>query len=182
MTKQEISHQTWLKSVVGKDLSDGEARELFMISRRERFKKGDKLFDEGEAAVALFLVADGTVEIGKKIAGGKEHTAIASLHAGAIVGEMSLLTKEKRSASAVVTSEHATVLRVSWKDFEELLAQNPAVAYKLMYALARVLAARLRSINARLAEAAERSLDANPHEQVEEFQAFKKRLFSDWSF
>ena len=111
------------------------------------FKKGDKLFDEGEPAVSLFLVASGTVEIGKRIASGRERTALASLHAGAIVGEMSLLTKEKRSASAVVTSENATVLRVTWKDFEDLLAQNPAVVYKVMYALARVLSSRLRSIH-----------------------------------
>lgn len=176
-----MSHQLWLKSAVGKDLSDGEARELFMISRRERFQQGDKLFDEGEEPVALFLLSEGTVEINKRIGGGNT-TPLAHLAAGSIVGEMSLLTKEKRSASAVVTSQNATVLRVMWKDFEELLAQNPAVAYKLMYALARVLAVRLRNINTRLAEMADRNQNNAPHEQIEEFQSFKKKLFSDWSF
>lgn len=181
MANSEISHHTWLKSVLGKDLSDGEARELFMISRRERYQKGERLFDEGEDPVALFLLAEGTVEITKRIGGGNT-TGLAALSAGAIVGEMSLLTREKRSASAVVTSPAATVLRVSWKEFEELLGQNPAVAYKLMYALARVLAVRLRNINARLAEMAERNQNHAPHEQIEEFQSFKNKLFSDWSF
>lgn len=180
----EISHQLWLTSVLGKDLSDGEARELFMISRRERYEKGQKLFDEGEEPIALFLLAEGSVEIVKRIGtiGGGNTTVLAALSAGAIVGEMSLLTKEKRSAAAIVTTPTATALRVSWKELEDLLAQNPAVAYKLMYALARTLATRLRNINSRLAEMAERNLNHAPHEQIEEFQAFKKKLFSDWSF
>lgn len=181
MSNSEISHHTWLKSVLGKDLTDGEARELFMMSRRERYQKGDVLFQEGEEPVALFLLADGTVEITKRIGGGNT-TSLAALSAGSIVGEMSLLTREKRSASALVTTATATVLRVSWKDFEELLVQNPAVAYKLMYALARVLAVRLRNINMRLAEMAERNQNHAPHEQIEEFQSFKNKLFSDWSF
>jgi CRP-like cAMP-binding protein len=172
----------WLQSVIGKDLMDGEARELFMISRRELYKKGEKLFEEGEDPVALFLLAEGTVEIQKKIGHSGHTTALASLSAGSIVGEMSLLTKDKRSAAAVVTTNTAMALRVSWKELEELLAQNPAVAYKFMYALSRVIATRLRNINSRLAEMADRNLNNAPHEQIEEFQSFKKKLFSDWSF
>ena len=180
-SKSDISHQLWLKSVIGKDLTDGEARELFMISRREAFKKGERLFEEGEEPVALFLLAEGSVEITKKIGAGHT-TTLATLSTGAIVGEMSLLTKEKRSAAAIVTTNSATALRVSWKDFEKLLGENPAVAYKMMHALSRVLASRLRNINMRLAEMAERNLNNAPHEQIEEFQTFKKKLFSDWSF
>ena len=177
----EISHLTWLKSIVGKDLTDAEARELFMISVRERFNKGDKLFEEGSEANALFLMADGEVDILKKLPDGSSHS-LAMHGAGAVVGEMSLLTREMRSASAVVRSSDATVLRVTWKDLEELLLREPAVAYKLMYALARVLAGRLKTINVRLSDLATRTADHNPHEQIEEFQAFKKNLLSDWSF
>jgi CRP-like cAMP-binding protein len=177
----EISHLTWLKSVVGKDLTDAEARELFMISVRDRFARGDKLFEEGSEASALFLVADGEVDILKRLPDGSQHV-LATHSGGAVVGEMSLLTREKRSASAIVRSTDATVLRVTWKDLEELLAREPAVAYKLMYALARVLAGRLKTINHRLADLAATNADNNPHEQIEEFQAFKKKLFSDWSF
>lgn len=176
----EISHLTWLKSIVGADLTSTEARELFMISARERFMKGDKLFDEGGDPNALFLLADGEVAILKLHEGGSHVLAVHG--AGAVVGEMSLLTREQRSASAVVHSSEATVLRVTWKDFEELLKREPVVAYKLMYALARVLAGRLKTINNRIGDMASRTVNHNPHEQIEEFQAFKKRLFSDWSF
>jgi CRP-like cAMP-binding protein len=180
VTEQHFNHQLWLTSIIGKDLLEGEARELYMISRRERYTKGERLFAEGDEPVALWLLVAGDVEIVKKTGG--VTTTIATLHKGSIVGEMSLLTKERRSASATVTSSEAVTLRIAWKDFEDLLAQNPAVAYKLMYAIARVLSHRLRSINARLHQMAERNLNNAPHEQIEEFAAFKNKLFDDWSF
>jgi CRP-like cAMP-binding protein len=107
---------------------------------------------------------------------------LARHQSGAIVGEMSLLTREARSAGAVVASGEATILRVTARDLDELLGREPAVAYKVMFALARVLATRLRAVNHRLTDMTERTANANPHEQIEEFAAFKKKLFTDWSF
>jgi CRP-like cAMP-binding protein len=176
----EISHHTWLKSVVGRDLTEGEARELFMVSRREAHVRGDALFAEQDEAHSLFLLAAGEVEIRKDLPDGTSHL-IAAHHEGAVVGEMSLLTREAHSASATVSSETATVLRVTWKDFDELLAREPAVAYKLMYALARLLAKRLKTINLRLAELSHKGQDHNPHEQIEEFRSFKKKVLQDWN-
>jgi CRP-like cAMP-binding protein len=180
-TVTEISHHLWLKSGIGNDITDGDARELFMVSRRERYTKGEKLFDEGDEPAAFFLVADGTIDVLKRGLDGST-MVLATMSEGAIVGEMSLLTQEKRSAGAIVVSDNATVLRVLRKDFEELLTQSPQVAYKLVYALARVLALRLRNVNTKLAEMSARNQDHAPHEQIEEFAAFKNRLFSDWSF
>ncbi|HEY1087664.1 MAG TPA: cyclic nucleotide-binding domain-containing protein [Archangium sp.] len=170
-----------MKSIVGKDLTDGEARELFMLSRREMFRRGDHVFNEGEEANALFLIAHGEVDIRKKLADGSQHS-LAVHPVGAVIGEMSLLTREIRSATAVVTSSEATILRVTAKDLDELLEREPTTAYKLMFALARVLAGRLKAINHRLADMSSRTVDSSPHEQIEEFQAFKRKLFSDWSF
>ncbi len=178
-----ISHHTWLTSIVGKELTESEARELFMISRREHYKRDDILFKEGDEPSEMFLVAHGDLDIRKTLADKSAGFHSLAVHgAGAVVGEMSLLTKEPRSAHAVVVSPEATVLRVTSKDLDALLAREPAVAYKLMFALAGVLAGRLRAINHRLADMATRTVNHNPHEQIEEFEAFKRKLFSDWSF
>jgi len=99
-----------------------------------------------------------------------------------VVGEMSFLTRHIRSASALITSAEAVILRVTAKDLNELLSREPAVSSKLMFALASVLAGRLRAVNMRLTELAEANVNHNPHEQIEEFEAFKRKLFSDWSF
>lgn len=171
----EINHKAWLDSGIGRDMTDGEARELFMISRREHFQSGERLFDEGETPAAFFLVCKGEVDVVKQDA------LLATLGPGSLVGEMSLLTKEKRSAAAVVKTE-AVVLRVAWKDFEDMLSQSPQAAYKLMVSIARLMALRLHAINARLAELSMKNANQAPHEQIEEFQDFKKKLLSDWSF
>jgi CRP-like cAMP-binding protein len=178
----DISHHTWLKSSVGRDLSEGEARELFMISKRERHARGERLFVEGDEPTSLYLVAEGEVDIVQKRADGAGDHVLARHQAGAIVGEMSLLTREPRSASAHIASAEATILRVTARDLDDLLTREPTVAYKVMYALARVLATRLRAVNHRLTDMSERTANANPHEQIEEFAAFKKKLFTDWSF
>ena len=177
----EISHHTWLKSIIGQQLSESEARELFMISRREMYRKNDTLFSEGDDPSALFLIAVGEVDIRKRLPDGTTHS-LAVHGTGAVVGEMSLLTREQRSAQAIVTSAEATILRVTSKDLDELLLREPAVAYKLMFALAALLAGRLRAINLRLGDMATRNVDHSPHEQIEEFEAFKRKLFADWSF
>jgi CRP/FNR family cyclic AMP-dependent transcriptional regulator len=178
----EISHHTWLKSSIGRELSEGEARELFMISKREHYARGERLFAEGDEATSLYLVAEGEVDIVQRRADGTGDHVLARHQAGAIVGEMSLLTREARSASAHVASVAATILRVTARDLEELLGREPTVAYKLMYALARLLATRLRAVNHRVTDMSERTANANPHEQIEEFAAFKKKLFTDWTF
>jgi CRP-like cAMP-binding protein len=166
---------------MGRELSEGEARELFMISKRERHVRGERLFGEGDEPTSLYLVAEGEVDVVQRRADRSEHV-IARHGAGAIVGEMSLLTREARSASAVVASAEATILRITARDLDDLLGREPTVAYKVMYSLARVLAARLRAVNQRLSDMTERTENANPHEQIEEFAAFKKKLFTDWSF
>ena len=177
----EISHHTWLKSSVGRELSEGEARELFMISRRERHARGDRLYVEGDDPTSFFLLVDGEVDIRQRSADGAEHV-LARHQPGAVVGEVHMITREPQSASAIVVSAEAHVLRVTARDLDELLAREPTVAYKLMHALARVLANRLKAVNFRLIDMAGRTPDANPHEQIEEFAAFKKKLFTDWSF
>lgn len=180
MTTNDINHTVWLESGIGRDMSDGEARELFMISRRERFQVGERLFQEGEVPSSFFLLCKGEVDI-VKTADDSSKAVLASLGPGALVGEMSLLTKETRTASALITKE-SVVLRVAWKDFEELLSQSPQVAYKLMFAIARVMALRIHKINARLADLHSKAQNHSPHEQVEEFAAFKAKLLQDWSF
>jgi CRP/FNR family transcriptional regulator len=177
----EISHHAWLKSTVGRELTEGEARELFMISRRERLGRGDSLFVEGGEPASLFLVVEGEVDVRQRSADGVEQS-LTRHQAGAVVGEVHLITREPYSGSAVVLSPEAMILRVTARDLDELLAREPTVAAKLMQSLARVLALRLKAVSFRLVEMAGRTPNANPHEQIEEFAAFKQKLFTDWSF
>lgn len=176
----EVNHELWMKSVIGKELNEAEARELYMSSRRESYKKDDALFSEGDHAVALFLIVSGDVHIEKRGPTGNIAT-IAKLNAGSIVGEMSLLTHETRSAAARVASDECTTLRIQWSDFQQMLNNDSASAYKLIYALASLLAGRLKRINLKVAELQSTTAQGEG-EKLEEFAKFKSKLMRDWSF
>jgi CRP/FNR family cyclic AMP-dependent transcriptional regulator len=97
---------------------------------------GEVLFREGEKGADMFVVRSGSVRIFIK-SGGKEKT-LANLGPGEFVGEMSLLTGQPRSATAVV-HEDAALLVVSGKVLEEMIVHNTEIALRLIRKLARRL-------------------------------------------
>jgi CRP/FNR family transcriptional regulator, cyclic AMP receptor protein len=175
----DVNANLWKKSVIGRDLSDAEANELFLASTRESYDADTFLFKEGDSAEAFYLIVNGEIDIEKKRAN-NQTSRITRLDAGAIVGEMSLLTDENRSASARATEDGTTVLRVQWSVLERLLTENSNTAYKIMRALARLLAYRLKQINLKVVELSHEA--EGDGRKLEEFAKFKQKLFKDWSF
>ena len=177
-----VSHELWMNSVLGRELEEGEARELFLISKREAYNKDDLLFRQGDKSRSLYLIVDGEIDIEKDTNNGK--VTIATLVPGVVLGEMSLLTDEDRSASARVCTENATVLAIAWDDLQKMMSENQSSAYKLIYALSRLLAHRLKRINLKVADMLANRGEGpqRPGEKLEEFARFKQKLFRDWSF
>lgn len=181
----EINAQVWLTSVIGQELSHAEAMELLLVSKRVDLKKGDRLFGEGDAAGEMYLIVNGQIDVVKSTADGKEHV-IAELGNGSVIGEMSALLAETRSASGLCR-EDTRVLRIDWVDFEKLLAEHPHAAFKLLLGITRMIAGRLKRINSRFATLLGDTRASLPPEDttaksVEEFADFKRKVLSDWSF
>ena len=82
-----------------------------------------RLVIQGEPGTSLFVVADGEVEVMRRRSGG-EDVVVERLARGEVVGEMSLLTGEPRSAT-VRAADGALVYEVSRSEFEPLLRANP---------------------------------------------------------
>lgn len=74
--------------------------------QRVSFPGGEVIFREGDRAEHAFLIESGVVEIFKTGAGGDPAT-IALLKRGALFGEMALIGKKPRSASAKAITETA---------------------------------------------------------------------------
>jgi CRP-like cAMP-binding protein len=175
------SHQVWLDSAIGSELTENESRELYLISKRQHYEEGKKLFVEGDPAKEIFLILEGEVDV-IKLGGSGGQTILATLGPRAILGEMSLLTREKRSATAQVRKS-VDLLRIEWDDIEKLFSHHPEVAYKLIVGIARMMAGRLKRINAKVADMMEGAEGAGEQKRsIEEFAVFKKKLFSEWSF
>jgi len=81
---------------------------------------GIELVQEGETASGLFLVAAGDVEV---VA---DDQVVATLGAGELFGEMSLLTRE-RAVASVRTRSKCFLLRMDRSHFTEVIMTHPQV-------------------------------------------------------
>lgn len=109
-----------------------------MRSKTLRFKVGDVLFSEGDISKEMFLIREGRVRIKKK---GKW---VADLKVGDFVGEMGVLDRQARSATAEAI-ENTVVSALDVDVFHEKLEQEPMIGL-----LIKALIRRLRETDRRL--------------------------------
>lgn len=150
-------------SEIFEGLTPEEIREIIQLAEYRALDKGDFLFEEGDPSDALYVVADGAMEVRSQTPGG-ESTVLAELGPGSVVGEMSLLGGGERSATVEALRE-VELFRVSRSAFDSLRSQNRPVAYKLIMRLARLLGERRRETDARIQE-----VFRDPAEHLESFE------------
>lgn len=145
-----------------------------MAGQNKVFKEGDLVFRQGDPADCMYLVRKGSLRV--LLEKDEGDVTLATLDAGAIVGEMAFFDNKPRSAT--VKANHGTeVTQISRTDFEKLLTQIP----KWMVTMMQSLSGRLRATNERLQKleslnsAASGSILPN---QKYPFQIFQKTLRS----
>ncbi|MCH8839062.1 MAG: cyclic nucleotide-binding domain-containing protein, partial [Candidatus Marinimicrobia bacterium] len=69
---------------------------------KRQFHAGDVIFKDGDAGQSMFILLDGEVEISKVL--GDHRTILASISKGSIFGEMAIINRRPRSATARATS------------------------------------------------------------------------------
>jgi CRP-like cAMP-binding protein len=127
------------------DLTDDELAAVAEICKEVTVPRNDFVFKEGEPGNRLYIVADGEVRISRDIPGSGEE-ALAILKRGACFGEMSVFDRSERSTDAIANLK-CTLLTISRSDFEMLLDFNRDLAYKVLWAVVRLLSSRLRVTN-----------------------------------
>ncbi|MFO8072585.1 MAG: cyclic nucleotide-binding domain-containing protein [Polyangia bacterium] len=85
----------------------------------------EEIVRQGESGEAMYVIADGTVEVTKSSPDGEE-TTLARLGPGAFFGEMSLVSCAARAAGVRATSR-TVLLRAGREELEELVERSPAV-------------------------------------------------------
>jgi CRP-like cAMP-binding protein len=104
------------------------------------FPAGAVIFEEGDPGSRIFVIQSGQVRILKRT-GGRSVT-LARLGPGEFFGEMALLDRLPRSASAVV-DEPARILELDEAAFEKIVKERGEVALRILKRLSR----RLREAN-----------------------------------
>ncbi|MHA1552775.1 MAG: cyclic nucleotide-binding domain-containing protein [Alphaproteobacteria bacterium] len=93
------------------------------MSGHALFPAGSTLMTSGDFGVAMYVILSGTVAVRLITADGHTH-AVATLGAGEIVGEMSLMTGARRNAT-VIASSAVAALEITKVALEEILVETP---------------------------------------------------------
>jgi len=103
----------------------------------ESFTAGQHIFTAGQPGDTMYVVKEGEVEI---LVNGK---VVDTLGPSGILGEMVLIDKGPRSATAVAKTD-CKLVSVNEQRFQRLVQQTPHFAIQVM----RVMAQRLRHMDA----------------------------------
>jgi signal transduction histidine kinase len=125
------------------DLTTDDVAQLCRASRRVHAAAGDTVIEEGAPGDSLYVVLSGELEITKRE--GDRSVVLASRKAGEAVGEMSLLERAPRSATARAV-QPSELMEISPESFRRVLESNPSTAMTVL----RTVAGRLRSTEASL--------------------------------
>lgn len=111
-------------------LDEDERESLLPRFQTRLVRKGESILSEGEANDTLYVVVSGSVDVDA------EGEILASLGTGAVVGEMSLISRNPASANVTATTD-AVLLCLGRDDFNELAVSHPSLlseTYKLLTA------------------------------------------------
>lgn len=139
---------------------------------------GETLFHEGDPAGSLYLLLAGEVDVCAEPAGEEPHR-LATLTAGAVIGECGVLAGQPRTATVVARTE-AELLEVSRQDFLAAAEAGEQWAVRLLLSAAREMAARLRTVDTQLRELTGET-EPSEAKRVAELQRLRTQLL-EWSF
>jgi CRP-like cAMP-binding protein len=112
----------------------------FMTERR--YRRGDRLFKQGDAATEMFLTVTGKFLV-KEIG--------VELPPRSIMGELGLLTPNNRRTATVECIEDGQVLTITYERLLEIYFQNPQFGYYFLVLTSQQFQKAARQTAARMA-------------------------------
>jgi CRP-like cAMP-binding protein len=104
--------------------------DMALLSRFSRtFKRGEMIFSEYEPGDTFYFVQSGDVRLVKNHVGYERTVDI--LHQSELFGEMAILDKSHRTASAMAINE-VTLLEFDMENFDFMMMGHPQIAIKMM--------------------------------------------------
>jgi thioredoxin reductase (NADPH) len=113
-------------------LSASELADIATFGTERATQAGEMLFQAGEASYDLFVVLEGEVQVVRS--GAADEAIVAEFGPGAFVGELTLLTGQRRFLTARV-SQPGRVLVIAQAEFRRLMSVRPALSAIIFNAL-----------------------------------------------
>lgn len=108
--------------------------------------KDEFILNEGDQSDSVFLILEGSVDIQKQSTLSKNWHKLAELGAGDFLGEIALLDKQPRSASAKAT-EDSVLYELSTNHLESLSSETRQLSDIVKVNLTEIISQRLRKTN-----------------------------------
>ena len=131
-------------------LADDEIGKIAEIAYQTAYQKGAVIFHEGDTGDALYIVDSGSVEIYQKREDGGG-VKLATLPVGSVMGEVTLIHIEPRSATAIAAEDETELVVVRNRDLAALFKTDRELLVVILLNLTRILSKRLRVADRKLA-------------------------------
>jgi len=152
-----------------------------------RLATGDTLFTQGEPGDSVYIVASGQIDI-KVAVPGEDDRILCTLKRNAVLGEMSLLLDEPRSATATARTD-AVLWQIPRDEFQAAISRGDRWTNNLLLVMLQMLARRLADMNQELISLMVAQHEIAHSEEAEiqainiaELERLRQRLFTQWSF
>lgn len=142
------------------EMDDQEVAEIRALMDELKFKSGQHIVREGETGDLFYVVTDGEVQVIIDDANGKE-IIIHMIGPGGFFGELSMLTKEPRSAHVKALTP-VTVLALERDEFFDFLYKRPHAAIDVLIELG----GRLHDMDGILRKTASRNVNEVDDERL----------------
>jgi small-conductance mechanosensitive channel len=129
--RRALHHATLFAHV----LNEEQSSELARLSKRVEFPRGANLMQQGDPAASMFIILEGAARV-SVLGQNNDPREVAVLAAGDVVGEMSLLTGDPRSAT-VTALTRVCVLEITKSPMEVLLKSSPELLQRFSHVLAK---------------------------------------------
>jgi CRP-like cAMP-binding protein len=132
------------------DMPLPDMKAFYNICEERTFQDNERLIEQGQPGMALFVVRFGTVSVQR--VEGQRVTEVTTLGPGSHVGEMSLIDEQPTSAR-VVAKGTVVVFEIGRDRFLRFIATNDKFAARVYKVFVRTMAQRLRETTSKLSKA-----------------------------
>lgn len=126
-----------------KGLTPDELQSIRQLTAEENYGSRQKVFEEGDPALKLYMLVEGEVEIKKWVDNKSKQVVVDTVTPGKIFGWSSLTEPRTLTASAWSTKPTRFIIFSNGK-LRKLFEKNTRIGYVVMLNLAQVISQRLR--------------------------------------
>nr|WP_321233248.1 Crp/Fnr family transcriptional regulator [uncultured Psychroserpens sp.] len=120
-----------------KSMTHEELKRVSACKTNRFYKKGEVIFDEGEALNGVFCISSGVSKLTKLSANGKDHT-VKLLSKGSLIGQRAMISDQRANLSAIAITD-VELCFVPKDEIVNTLHDNNDFSFDLMKAFAKEL-------------------------------------------